>query len=120
MDSNLILNFISGIVVLILLLIIGFNVKNKKVRYNSIRCLKNEKALLEEKLIETYKEKGINFDDESLYKENNEKIINKEFKSPIFICIPCNFSHKLLYSLSGSIIYCFIPINLYLNINNFV
>ena len=50
MDSNLILNFISGIVVLILLSIIGFNVKNKKVRYNSIRCLKNEKALLEEKV----------------------------------------------------------------------
>ncbi len=41
-----------------------------------------EKALLEEKLIETYKEKNITFDDESLYKENNEKIINKEFKSP--------------------------------------
>ena len=39
-----------------------------------------EKALLEEKLIETYKEKNITFDDESLYKENNEKIINKEFK----------------------------------------
>ncbi len=40
-----------------------------------------EKALLEEKLIETYKEKNITFDDESLYKYNNEKIINKEFKS---------------------------------------
>ena len=40
-----------------------------------------EKALLEEKLIETYKEKNITFNDESLYKENNEKIINKEFKS---------------------------------------
>ena len=40
-----------------------------------------EKALLEEKIIETYKEKNITFDDESLYKENKEKIINKEFKS---------------------------------------
>ncbi len=39
-----------------------------------------EKALLEEKLIETYKQKGINFNDESLYKINEEKIINKEFK----------------------------------------
>ena len=40
-----------------------------------------EKALLEEKIIETYKEKNITFDDESLYKENKEKIIKKEFKS---------------------------------------
>lgn len=50
MDNNLILGFILGMVVLILLLIIGLNVKNKKVRYNSIRCLKSEKALLEEKV----------------------------------------------------------------------
>lgn len=49
-DSSWILNFISGMIVLVLLLIIGFNVKNRKVRYNSIRCLKNEKALLEEKV----------------------------------------------------------------------
>ncbi len=41
-----------------------------------------EKALLEEKLIETYKEKGINFDDESLYYIDEQKIINKKFKTP--------------------------------------
>ena len=40
-----------------------------------------ERAILEEKLIETYNRKGINFDDESLYKIDNEKIIQKEFKS---------------------------------------
>ena len=40
-----------------------------------------EKALLEEKLIETYKEKNITFDDDSLYKENKNKIIKKEFKN---------------------------------------
>lgn len=39
-----------------------------------------EKALLEEKLIETYNLKGINFNDESLYKRNEEKIMGKEFK----------------------------------------
>jgi len=39
-----------------------------------------EKAILEEKIIETYKAKGISFDDESLYKNNNEKINIK----PIF------------------------------------
>ena len=39
-----------------------------------------EKALIEEKLIETYKNKNITFDDESLYKKNTNKIINKEFK----------------------------------------
>ena len=39
-----------------------------------------EKALMEEKLIETYKNKNITFDDESLYKKNTNKIINKEFK----------------------------------------
>lgn len=36
-----------------------------------------EKALIEEKLIETYKNKNINFNDESLYEEKNDK---KEFK----------------------------------------
>ena len=36
-----------------------------------------EKALIEEKLIETYKNKNINFNDESLYEEKNNK---KEFK----------------------------------------
>ena len=40
-----------------------------------------EKALLEEKLIETYKIKDITFNDDSLYKNNVEKIIGKEFKN---------------------------------------
>ena len=40
-----------------------------------------EKAILEEKIIETYKTKGITFDDNSLYKENKNKIIDKEFKN---------------------------------------
>ena len=40
-----------------------------------------EKALLEEKLIEVYKIKNINFDDESLYIENKNNIISKKFKS---------------------------------------
>lgn len=39
-----------------------------------------EKAIMEEKLIETYQLKGITFDDESLYKKNSEKILGKEFK----------------------------------------
>ena len=39
-----------------------------------------EKALIEEKLIETYNRKNINFNDNSLYKINKEKIIEKEFK----------------------------------------
>jgi len=39
-----------------------------------------EKAILEEKIIETYKEKGITFNDASLYKNNDEKINIK----PIF------------------------------------
>ena len=39
-----------------------------------------EKALLEEKIIKTYNLKGINFDDESLYNENKNNIISKEFK----------------------------------------
>lgn len=39
-----------------------------------------EKGILEEKLIELYKSKGINFDDKSLYKENKNKINIK----PIF------------------------------------
>ena len=42
-----------------------------------------EKALIEEKLIKTYKKKDIDFDDKSLYKEirKNNKI-KKEFKEP--------------------------------------
>ena len=39
-----------------------------------------EKAIIEEKLIEVYKEKGITFDDNSLYKKENNKINIK----PIF------------------------------------
>ena len=39
-----------------------------------------EKALIEEKLIETYKEKNINFDDKSLHKRENNKIIFKNKK----------------------------------------
>ena len=41
-----------------------------------------EKALIEEKIIETYQIKGITFDDDSLYKKNEEKILGKEFKTP--------------------------------------
>ncbi len=41
-----------------------------------------EKAILEDKLIECYAEKGITFDDESLYKEEKEKVtITKIFKT---------------------------------------
>ena len=39
-----------------------------------------EKALIEEKLIETYKLKNIHFDDKSLYKKENKKIIFKNKK----------------------------------------
>ena len=42
-----------------------------------------EKALIEEKLIKTYKYKNINFDDKSLFKEiKKNKKIKKEFKGP--------------------------------------
>lgn len=40
-----------------------------------------EKALIEEKLIQTYEIKNITFNDDSLYKENKEKILGKEFKN---------------------------------------
>ena len=40
-----------------------------------------EKALIEEKLIQTYQIKNITFNDDSLYKENNEKILGREFKN---------------------------------------
>ena len=40
-----------------------------------------EKAILEEKIIELYNLKNINFDDESLYVENKNNIISREFKS---------------------------------------
>ena len=42
-----------------------------------------EKALLEEKLIETYKLKGITFKDESLYIEEKNNLISKKFKSSL-------------------------------------
>ena len=41
----------------------------------------NEKAYLEEKLIEVYALKNITFDDETLYIENKNNIISKRFKS---------------------------------------
>lgn len=40
-----------------------------------------EKGILEEKIIECYKNKGITFDDESLYKQQEKNIINVK---PIF------------------------------------
>ena len=40
-----------------------------------------EKAILEEKIIELYNSKNINFDDESLFIENKNNIISKKFKS---------------------------------------
>ncbi len=40
-----------------------------------------EKALIEEKLIETYNKKNITFNDETLYKKDKNKIL-KEFKDP--------------------------------------
>ena len=39
-----------------------------------------KKKLIEEKLIETYKEKNINFDDKSLYKKENKKLVFKSKK----------------------------------------
>ena len=39
-----------------------------------------EKAILEEKLIKTYEKKEITFNDDSLYKEEKQKILGKEFK----------------------------------------
>ena len=53
-----------------------------------------EKALIEEKLIETYKEKGITFNDDSLYKNEKEKII-KKFKEPEDMPILENLYHIL-------------------------
>lgn len=40
-----------------------------------------EKALIEEKLIQIYEQKQITFNDDSLYKTNKEKILGKEFKT---------------------------------------
>ena len=42
-----------------------------------------EKAILEEKIIEVYNEKSINFDDVSLFNENKNSIISKKFKSSL-------------------------------------
>ena len=42
--------------------------------------MKKKKAIIEEKLIETYKRKNITFNDNSLYKQDPEKIIGKIFK----------------------------------------
>ena len=39
---------------------------------------------------------------------------------PIFISVPPSSLQMFVYSLSGSIIYCFIPSSLYLYINNLV
>ena len=55
-----------------------------------------EKALIEEKLIETYKKKNINFDDKSLYKNiRKNKKINKIFKEPIDMPILEDLYHIL-------------------------
>ena len=42
-----------------------------------------EKAILQEKIIEVYNEKNINFDDVSLFNENKNSIISKKFKSSL-------------------------------------
>ena len=42
-----------------------------------------DKALIEEKLIQTYQIKDITFNDDSLYKANDEKILGTEFKTSI-------------------------------------
>ncbi len=55
-----------------------------------------EKAILEEKLIEVYKEKGITFDDNSLYKLNSKKInIKPIFKESKDMPILEDFYHIL-------------------------
>ena len=40
-----------------------------------------EKAILEEKIIEVYNQKGITFDDETLFNKNENNIISKKFKT---------------------------------------
>ena len=52
-----------------------------------------EKALLEEKLIETYKEKNITFDDDSLYKKDN--VNKKDFKTTLDMPILGDFARIL-------------------------
>ena len=46
-----------------------------------------ERAILEEKLIEVYFEKGITFDDDTLYIENNNKNIMRVFKDTTYMPI---------------------------------
>lgn len=45
-----------------------------------------EKGIIEEKIIEVYKEKGITFDDESLYKNDKDKINIKPILKKLKIC----------------------------------
>ena len=52
-----------------------------------------EKAILEEKLIETYKEKNITFDDDSLYKKDN--VNKKDFKTTLDMPILGDFARIL-------------------------
>ncbi len=55
-------------------------------------------AILEEKLIETYKEKGITFDDKSLYKNKENKKIFKESKDmPILLDLYKNIENDEKY-----------------------
>ena len=56
-----------------------------------------EKAIIEEKIIETYKKKYITFDDESLFKENEKNKINikKQFKSTFEMPILQDFYNVL-------------------------
>ena len=76
-----------------------------------------EKAIVEEKIIECYKEKGITFDDSTLYKYNEEKInIKPRFKESIDMPIledlyrimekdyrTTNFKTKLIPFIKGSL-----------------
>ena len=74
-----------------------------------------EKGLIEEKIILTYEKKGINFDDNSLYKctnNSNKKIFKEEKNMPIledFYNVLCNdpntkkFQIKLIPFIKGSL-----------------
>ena len=61
-----------------------------------------EKALIEEKLIETYKEKNINFDDNSLYKKENKKLIFKNKKDMPILENLHNVLKNVMESFPGS------------------
>ena len=50
MSDNILFSFLLGFIILIFILIVGINIKNKKVRYNSIKCLEAEKNLLMQKI----------------------------------------------------------------------